>query len=198
MITAILLASGFSRRMGTEKLLLPIENQPMIERIAKTFYQSDVGEVLLIYRNSAVREAAQRYVHHAFFNPLAERGQSEALKLGLQKASSKSQAYLFAMGDQPFLRTEMVNRLLQIHDHYPEKIIRPVYGSKPGNPVLFPRLFKDELLQLRGDEGGRSILKKNPEKVIECRFSDKDAGCDADTVTNYKELQRIKNLSEGG
>lgn len=193
MMTAILLASGFSKRMGTEKLLLPIENKPMIEKIAKTFYQSNVGEVLLIYRNPAVKEAAQPYVHHAFFNPLAEQGQSEALKLGLRKASSKSEAYLFAMGDQPFLKTEMINRLIQVHAQYPEKIIRPVYGSTPGNPVLFPRLFKEELLQLKGDEGGRSILKKNPDKVIECRFSDKDAGYDADTVTSYKELQSIKN-----
>ena len=190
MITAIILASGFSRRMGTEKLLLPIGDLPMIERIAKTLHQSEVTETILIYRNEEVKMAAEKYVHKTIYNHQAEYGQSEALKLGIRNADAASTAYLFAVGDQPLLTVEIIDHLIKLHLEHPGKIIRPIFGEKPGNPVLFPASCREELLQLKGDEGGRKIMKKNSRQVLEYKFEFREAGEDADTPESYRELLR--------
>ena len=39
------------------------------------------------------------------------------------------------------------------------------YDGEPGSPVLFARSYFAELLELRGREGGRSVIARHPEAV---------------------------------
>lgn len=188
MISAVLIASGFSTRMGQEKLLLPIKGEPMIRHIAKVLHQSKVKERILIYRNPEVKEAVGNYVHQAILNEKAALGQSQAVKLGVGHAHPQSSGYLFVMGDQPLLSAEVINQLVEIHQQHPACILRPVYAGRPGNPVLFPWTYREQLLQVEGDQGGRGIIQANPQAVEECYFDCLETGMDADTWEAYGRL----------
>ncbi len=190
MITAVLIASGFSKRMGQEKLLLPIFGVPMIQRIAMKLQQSKAGERILVYRNQEVRKVTGDYVHQAVMNEKAALGQSEAVKLGVKKANPQSSGYLFVLGDQPLISVEVINQLIETHQKHPYRILRPVYADQPGNPVLFPSDFREQLLQLEGDEGGRVIIQANRQAVLECSFDCREAGLDADTWETYRQLTK--------
>ena len=190
MITAVLIASGFSERMGREKLLLPIDGVPMIQRIAMTLHQSRAEERILVYRNPEVKKTAGDYVHQAILNETAALGQSEAVKLGVKKANPQSAGYLFVMGDQPLLSVEVVNQLIETHQEHPCRILRPVYADQPGNPVLFPSDYREQLLKLEGDQGGKVIMQVNRQAVLDCPFDCREAGLDADTWEAYQQLTR--------
>lgn len=38
--------------------------------------------------------------------------------------------------------------------------------NKPGNPVIFHRQYREELLALTGDRGGSQIIRRYPEKLL--------------------------------
>ncbi|MBW2554165.1 MAG: NTP transferase domain-containing protein, partial [Deltaproteobacteria bacterium] len=80
MITGIILASGFSRRMEDEKLLLKVDDVPMVERVIKAAHASLIDEIILIYRRDAINALANQYGIKAVLNPHAEKGQSAVMR----------------------------------------------------------------------------------------------------------------------
>ena len=66
MICALVLAAGQSRRMGTQKLLLPWEGQPVIVHVVDELLRSPVDQIFVVIgeEGKQIREAiAGRRVH---------------------------------------------------------------------------------------------------------------------------------------
>ena len=61
MITGIILASGFSRRMKADKLLIDIEGSALIERVIKACVDSRLDDIILIYRSEEVKKIGEKY-----------------------------------------------------------------------------------------------------------------------------------------
>jgi len=89
MITGIILASGFSKRIKEEKLLLKVEGVPLVERVIRAAQTSLIDELILVYRRDVIKEIGRHYDLQAVYNPHAERGQSEAVKVGIAHFSSR-------------------------------------------------------------------------------------------------------------
>jgi molybdenum cofactor cytidylyltransferase len=192
-ISGILLASGFSTRMGQEKLLLPVEGVPMIARVAQAVSESQVEEQILVYRKREIKQLIHKSITKAVHNPSAVLGQSEAIKIGLHHISGYSKCCLFFMGDQPYLNAAVINRIIAAWNHHPDKIIVPLYGDNPGSPVLFPARYYPSLMEIQGDQGGREVVKKHLDHVVFIEIDDQKAGLDADTQTAYTNLTGQKH-----
>lgn len=188
MISGILLASGFSTRMGQEKLLLPVEGVPMILRVAQAVSESQVEEHILVYRKSEIEQLVRKRITKAVHNPSAVLGQSEAIKIGLHHISGHSKCCLFFMGDQPYLNASVINEIIAAWEVQPDKIIVPLYGDNPGSPVLFPKHYYHALMEIQRDHGGREVVKKHLDQVVYKEIKDQKAGLDADTYTAYINL----------
>lgn len=182
------MASGFSKRMNREKLTLKIDDIPIVERVIKAVKSSNAKEVLVIYRNREVRKIAEENGVKAIYNPNAEKGQSEAMKLGIRSADSKAKGYMFCVGDQPFLVATTINQLIEAFDKEPQSITLPLYNGKRGNPVIFSVSFRDELLSTIGDQGGREIIKKEENKINSITIDDGNGGIDIDTWQQYEKF----------
>ena len=191
MISAILLASGYGSRMKQPKLLLPVAGTPMIRCVAQAVQASRIDESVLIYREAAVREATADLVNRTIYNPRAHLGQSEAVKLGIKSLHPESHACFFVMGDQPMIGADVFNQLIQVFEKNPDKILVPAYQGKKGSPVLFPMQFWPLLLQLTGDQGGRTLLASLGESVVMVAVADAFAGKDVDTWEAYLALTEI-------
>lgn len=185
-ITAIILASGFSNRMGKQKLLLEIENIPIIERVIKAIKNSKVDEIIMIYRDDKIKDICSKYDIKTFYNDNAIKGQSEAIKLGVKNSSKETDAYMFFVGDQPYLDSFVINEIIHTFTKENNKIIVPKYNDKNGNPVLFSSILKENLLQLNGDIGGRSIINEFKSAVKYIDFEDEKMGIDIDTAEEYE------------
>lgn len=186
MITGIILAAGLSRRMGSDKLLLPVDGIAIVERVMQAADASGLDDIIMVYQNPAVCTRAERYRIRPVYNPHAAHGQSASVRTGVRAAIPQTQAYLFLTGDQPFITVGIINLLVATWRENPADIIVPVYGSRRGSPVIFPATFKPELLALDGDTGGRSVMDQVPDMVRCVSMSDTDAGIDIDTQAEYK------------
>ena len=79
MITGIILASGFSRRMKKDKLLLEVGGMPLVERVIKACWESNLDEIILVYRREEVANIGKKYNVKTIYNANAHLGQSEGL-----------------------------------------------------------------------------------------------------------------------
>ncbi|HEY4711225.1 MAG TPA: nucleotidyltransferase family protein [Dehalococcoidia bacterium] len=87
--------------------------------------------------------------------------------------------------DQPFVDSQTINSLVEAFIANNKGIIIPVYQGRRGNPVIFAIRYKDELLNLKGDVGGREIIKRHPDDVLEVAVNCEGILLDIDTMENY-------------
>lgn len=180
MITGIILASGFSNRMGEDKLLLEVQGKRVVERVIEAVKESNLDEILLIYRKKEIKSIGEKYNIKTIHNPNAKLGQSESVKKGVACALN-SEAYMFIVGDQPYLNSNVINKLINEYKVNKDKIIIPFYNEELGMPIIFPGYFREKLLKVKGDKGGHEIIDDNPNLIKKVNFSDWKLGFDIDT-----------------
>ncbi len=160
------LASGSSRRFGSNKLLYPLEGKPMFLYGLETLQQAAQGRedctVTVVSRYEEIRKTAEAMGLRAVDSPLSEQGLSHTIKAGLASLGRlEEQDYiLFAVADQPYLRASSVTRLLDAAGPGVEGASLCI-GDRPGSPTLFSAVLVPELMALEGDTGGRAVLKRH-------------------------------------
>jgi molybdenum cofactor cytidylyltransferase len=189
MITGIILASGLSRRMPAEKLLLDIDGTPMAERVIQAARASLLDEVVLVYQNENIKKAGEKHGIKTVYNERADEGQSASIRIGIEAASPVTDGFMFLVGDQPFLNAATINLLIAAFNQDTHSIIAPVYNGRRGNPAIFPSTLKDDLLTVEGDQGGRALIEKMPERVKLINIEDERVGADVDTVEDYARIK---------
>jgi molybdenum cofactor cytidylyltransferase len=188
MISGIILASGLSRRMGSDKLLLSVDGIAIVERVMQAADASLLDDIVVVYQNPAVRTLAGSYRIRPVYNPDAAHGQSASVRAGVRAAMPQTQAYLFLTGDQPFITAGTIDVLIEAWHKSPVGIIVPAYGGRRGSPTIFSATFTTELLALDGDRGGRAIMEQYPDAVRCVDMPDADAGIDIDTPAQYEHI----------
>lgn len=191
MISCIIMASGFSKRMGRDKLFLPYKNKFLVEHIIEKVTACDFYSTIIIARDDRILNIAEKAGLKAVKNNNAEEGQSEAIKLGI-KNSTKTDGYMFFTADQPLLKAETIKLLMETFEKNKENIVVPTALGKRGSPVIFPYKCTDELLKLEGDTGGRRVINNNIKDVLFVDVKDENLLMDVDTWEDYEKIINIK------
>ncbi len=200
MISAMLLGAGKSERMGVDKLSLLWGRETILEHCFKTLLRSRVKELILVLsaRNRDVKDLFQEQRVKIVINPHSQKGMSTSIRKGLSAISQGSDGILIALGDQPLLKTRTVNALIRAFDRGKEKIIVPCFQGKTGHPVIFHKAFKKELMNLRGDAGGRSVIERHRGDVRLVAVKSIGVVKDVDTWQDYeKGLRRVGVKNRG-
>ena len=94
-----------------------------------------------------------------------EEGISRTIALGLT-ALRDCDAVLFQVSDQPLLRRESIAHLVDCWRRRPDKLAALSHGGVRGNPCIFPARFFPELLELQGDHGGNTVIRRHEEELL--------------------------------
>jgi len=198
LISGIILASGNSKRMGQNKLLMKYKEKYIIEYILDEVIKSDIDEIILVTKYDKIKEIANKCNNQTSTYEIIERkyykkknikivenlnshkGQSESIKLGIEN-SNEINDYMFFVSDQPLLKSEIINKIILEFKNDRNFIVTP-----RGNPVIFPNKYKNKLLSLEGDVGGREIIKRvsNKKYVDVCE----KYLFDIDNIEDYNKL----------
>lgn len=193
-ISAVLLSAGESKRMGVNKLSLPWGGMTIFEHCLNTLLRSKADEVIVVF-NPRMRELENKVKGEkskVVINSYYQKGISTSIRRGIHAVNPNSRGILIAMGDQPFIKTRTVNALIHAFTQRRGGIIVPSFQKRKGHPVLFHRKYEKELLKLKGDVGGRSIIEKHPDDVWEVSVKSGAVIRDIDTLQEYKkELKEI-------
>lgn len=159
----VLLAAGKSLRFGTDKLGEIIEGKTLYRWALEKTSALEGCPVYVVVGTEERAEEAKRFGLIPVINEAPEEGISRSIRLGLSRAiceNPKLEGALFCVCDQPFLRLATMGQVLRLGARHPGAIVRPRSEESEGNPVFWNRIYFDELLSLRGDEGGRQLVGK--------------------------------------
>jgi molybdenum cofactor cytidylyltransferase len=194
-ISAVLLGAGGSKRMGIDKLSLPWGRKTILEHCFETLWRSKVEEVTIVLgvRNKRIKNLFKGPRVKIIVNPHSEKGMSTSIRKGLRTIHSDSHGILIALGDQPFLKTRTINALIHAFNQGEKGIIVPSFRGRMGHPVIFHRKYKRELLNLKGDVGGKSILERHPQDVRRVSIKSEGVVKDIDKWQDYRKELRMKS-----
>lgn len=198
---AIILAAGTSSRMGEagNKLLLPLANRPVLAHVLQAALGSQARPLLLVLGHQAreiraqlpeLAEAAMEIVVNADY----AQGQSTSLKAGLRAllttyANQDLTGVIFLLGDQPMITSALIDRLITLRARTGQPIALPLYRGQRGNPVVFSLELAPQLLQISGDEGGRSLIRRYAHAIATLEVDKEETNLDVDTWAAYLQAQ---------
>ena len=187
-VAALVLAAGASRRFGSQKLLTPLFGRPLVHHAVGNVLASSIDEVLVILGRDSdeVQEALAPLPLRFALNPRYEEGLSRSLHLGLNELAH-CEAVLVALGDQPTVLPSTIDALIEAYFLSRQPIVCPIYQGVRGHPVLFDRTVFHELLTVRGDEGGRSVIERRASRVQRVPI-DLPVPRDVDTQDDYQHF----------
>ncbi|MBF8982914.1 molybdenum cofactor cytidylyltransferase [Lutibacter sp. B2] len=195
MISAVILAAGMSQRMKEAKLFLPFKKHTIIEEVIDNAKSSKVDEIYIVHGDDVDRwrRIANTKGVVPIYNSNYKKGQSTSVKAGMERISRSTDGVLFLLGDQPFIKSNIINEIIdKFHRTDRASIIVPRYERKRGNPVLFHLKWKNDLLSLIGDQGARSIFIKNNDEVSYIDFDNKFYNLDIDTKEDYRDAIKVE------
>lgn len=185
-MVAIVLASGMSKRMGENKLLLKFNGMPLLEYTLKVIESIPFKEKILVYKDEEVKSLGDRYGFKCIKNDEFYKGQSSSLKLGVKSIKSNAYGIMFFSSDEPFLKKEDLLFMIEKFNEGSKIIVPKVNGEKK-MPTIFHIKYKNELLNVLGDVGGRNIIKENLKDVTFVEFNNSKNFFDIDTKEDFKE-----------
>ena len=161
---AVLMAAGFGRRFGGNKLLHPVDGVPMIERAMAAVPAELFSRACVVSRYPDILALAGERGYVPIPNPDAAQGQSASVRLGLA-ALADMDGVLFCVCDQPYLRRNSVERLLADFAAHPNCICALSWRGERGSPAMFPRELFPELLALTEDQGGGGVIRTHQDRL---------------------------------
>ncbi len=197
-IAAVVMASGFSRRLGTNKLLLPLdETTRVIDKVLDRIKEMDYAAVAVVSQYDEVLEQAARQGFAAVANTEAIEGKSSSIRLGvaaLEAMAANGQiplpdGMIFFTGDQPLLTKELLTALNAAFQEQPYKMIFPAYDGKPGSPAIFPMDMAPHLKKLQGEEGGMKAALEQKERIYYLPAGASWQNWDLDTFEDWEKIK---------
>lgn len=207
MVTAIVLAAGTSSRMGRTKQLLEYHGRPLLRHVVDNLRRSGVDKILVVlgHRQAEVAKTLEGLPLQMVINRDYASGLSSSVKAGLKAltgsgcdrrnpaAETGRQGVLFVLGDQPLLKPETINLLIDEFMRH-GGIVAPFYQGVRGNPVLFDLSFGAEFDSLQGDAGAREIIDRHPEALHKIEVTDPGILLDVDTPEDWELLPEQPNI----
>ncbi|MCZ2110693.1 MAG: nucleotidyltransferase family protein [Dehalococcoidia bacterium] len=193
MISSIVLAAGFSSRMGEPKALLEWGGQTLLGWQVEQLRAAGVDEVIVVvgHRSDEIRRAIRRSDCRVMSNPLFHRGRASSLRMGAKAVNRDADAIVVASVDQP-RDADFYRELIARFD--PEKACtRPEFAGHHGHPVIVAGRLRDEMMQAAEESKGLAgVLAKHPGEIVSYPSTDLCL-LDINTPEEYQEaIERFR------
>lgn len=218
MVRFVVMAAGQATRMKQDKLVLPWKDTTVLGYILKMILEaitlekqrllvvsslSMVTEIVVVARHPLKsylsEDSIKRFNSYAgtWIQVPSPKPLSETIHSGLRDLDSEVVSIGFVPGDQVGITAQgLADCLQRVRQNAPDFLV-PIAGGIASSPVFFHKQYVPELLALQGEQGGREVLYRYPERW--CKFPVEESFFqDVDTPEQYKALLgQIWDQSDG-
>jgi len=188
----VLLAAGASSRLGHPKQLVPFHGKPLIAHAIEAALAADVGPVWVVLGAyaQAIRPVVKPYGVRVVYNRQWANGLSSTIRAALTALTpGDSKDALFMLCDQPCLEARHLAELVAARRASGRAIAASAYGGERGVPAVFARATWPELAALEGGCGARSVIARDPSRVVALPFA--WGALDVDTPADVEALAKL-------
>jgi molybdenum cofactor cytidylyltransferase len=165
-IAIVVLAAGASKRMGSPKQLLKWGDGTLIGNAIETVSKLASNELIVVLgaHYELIKNVIQTSPVTILNNENWEKGLGSTIAFAveyLQNSKSNVDGVLITLCDQPLITADFLNLFISKFQSGKNQILATSYGNgKQGVPVLFDKVYFNDLEKLNSDEGAKEILKK--------------------------------------
>ena len=184
---AIILAAGYSSRMGSFKPLLSLGKGTIIEGVIALFRASGIDDIRVVagHNKEALLPVLKHQAVTPVENPDFHQGMFSSVQAGVSGLSPETDAFFIMPGDIPLVQPATIQCLMARYEETPNCIIRPVYEGKKGHPPLIPYSLAETILNYRGNGGLREILKQRQSLASDIEVPDPNILVDMDRTEDF-------------
>lgn len=187
-IAAIILAAGYSSRMGTLKPLIEIEGATMLEHAACTFVNAGIEHVAVVTGFGAEYVATLARAHGLIpiHNPHFDRGMFNSILAGISAIPENFEAAFILPVDIPFVSPDTARALTRGIGERPAAL--PRYHCEPGHPPLIRRAWFEPLREWTGPDGLRGFFRAHKTEIASIEVDDPFILRDIDSPRDLERL----------
>ena len=189
-IAGVLLAAGYSSRMGAFKPLLPLGNEPVVTHCIKSMQNVPLHSIIVVvgYQSDQIIPLLKEEHVDWVFNPEYPTGMFSSIKAGIRKIPDSASGCFLSLVDSPLVPSFVYQEMINVHKEHPTSLIVPCYRGKKGHPLLIPSTLFPELLAYSGEKGLKFITDLHDEEMIRLEVSSEAVVMDMDTWQEYEEV----------
>ena len=183
-IGCIIMASGLSKRFGSNKLIKELGGKPVIKWVL------DATEDLFAYRVVVTRSQEVKTLCENMNVPVLYHeypGRNDTVRIGLNAMPEDIEGCMFCMADQPLIQQTTIKNMIAMFNER-KGIVRPIFEDSPGAPILFPDKYFEELRNLPQGKGGNVVVKAHPDDVYMVSAGFAEELFDIDTEEDFSYI----------
>jgi molybdenum cofactor cytidylyltransferase len=191
-VWAVVLAAGESKRMGEPKLLLPYGGRTVIEAVLTNVTASSAAGTLVVLGGHAalLEEKLAPFPVLRTFNPGYRDGMLSSVQWGFRSLPANARAALVLLGDQPWVTTATIDRVIGSYAQGTRGLICPAFRGRGGHPLLVDLRYRNEIGRLDPEVGLRGLLVRHPEDTIRLELEEEGILEDLDLPADKAKLSR--------
>jgi len=199
-ITALILAAGYSARMGRFKPLLDLGGQTVIGRVIASFRDAGISDVRVVagYRRKILVPVLDRLGVEVIINYRYAEGMFSSVQAAVKSLGPSTEAFFLMPADVPLVRAATIRYMAESYGRHPGKILIPVFDKRRGHPTLVAARFAVEIMNYSGESGLGGILGLNNEDIVTLPVADGNILLDIDTPGDYEDMKRgLRKIDAG-
>ena len=214
-IFGLILAAGYSSRMGAFKPLLTIGDATAMEKVSGALKNAGISDIIGVtgYQRELLAPVLVSEEIAEAYNPDFKQGMFTSIQTGIRKALSEMstggfssaldtgsweapdagqerspEGFLLMLVDCPLIPAEVIRQILKTHEENPQAFIVPCYRGKKGHPLFIPGQYAGEILSYGGEGGLKAVTNRHEDKLIRLEAGTEAVVLDMDTPEGYEEI----------
>lgn len=190
-VAGVVLAAGGSSRMGVPKALLDAGGMTFVSRLVEALARGGCHPVVVVGSSGAggVAEEVEGGPGELVVNPGGGGGQIGSLCRALDHLGGLADppaAVAFTPVDNPAVAPATVRALVEAWRGSRVAIVLPRRGERRGHPVVADMSIAGEFREEGLREGARTVVRRDPGRVLELEVDDPGVLDDLDTPARYR------------
>ena len=188
--SAIILAAGYSSRMGAFKPLLALSGLAAIDRVIRLYQAVGVTDIHVVtgFRSATIEAAVHNRAVHLVHNPDHDTGMFSSVLAGVIALPEAAPAFFVHPVDIPLVRSHTLRVLLETGNAHSPPVVYPTFDDHRGHPPLIHGDLIQAILSHDGEGGLRALLDRFGDQAVDIPVADNGVLLDMDTPDDYARL----------
>lgn len=186
----VVLAAGWSSRMGALKPLLPFGNDTVLGHVISTIAEAKIAKTYVVVGNEAARVVPAVEAHGALpvVNAGFADGMMSSIKTGIAALPDTIGRAMILPVDVPLVRSGTFAEVAERAEKEQALVLRPTFRGKSGHPPVIGRPLFAEILAASPDVTLRDILDRHQQHTRSISVIDSGILRDMDYADDYRRL----------
>ena len=203
---AIIPAAGLSRRMGQPKLLLPLGETTIINRLLTVLESLEqiTATIVVMRPDDITLKTEVEKTSAMIVQPVtAPAEMRDSVTLAIEEIETKftpseTDSWLLIPADYPLLEPSILEELFLHWESSEVPIMIPTHNKKRGHPTFFSWSLVKEIDTIPPDKGLNYLVSQYVETLLEVPVNHSSVVTDIDTPEDYNMLRNLMTDNEFG